>query len=41
MKRKDFTLWVYFPRNGFTKEAEDYLKETGIAYTSDERWLDI
>jgi hypothetical protein len=30
-----------FSRTGFTKEAERYLQEKGIAYSEDERWLDI
>ncbi len=28
-----------FSRSGFTKEAEDYCKEKGIACSEDERWL--
>lgn len=30
-----------FSRKGFTKEAETYLQENAIAYTSDEQWLDV
>jgi hypothetical protein len=29
-----------FSRKGFTKEAEDYCKERGIACSDDERWLE-
>ena len=29
-----------FSRSGFTKEAEEYGKERGIACSEDERWLD-
>ena len=29
-----------FSRSGFTKEAEDYCKEKGIACSEDERWLE-
>jgi hypothetical protein len=29
-----------FSRKGFTKEAEDYCKEKGIACSEDERWLE-
>jgi hypothetical protein len=29
-----------FSRNGFTKEAEDYCREKGIACSEDERWLE-
>jgi hypothetical protein len=29
-----------FSRGGFTKEAEDYCKEKGIACSEDERWLE-
>ena len=29
-----------FSRKGFTREAEDYLQEKGIAYSSDEQWLE-
>jgi hypothetical protein len=28
-----------FSRSGFTKEAEDYCKEKGIACSEDVRWL--
>jgi hypothetical protein len=30
-----------FSRKGFTEEAELYLQEKGIAYTDNERWLEI
>ena len=29
-----------FSRSGFTKEAEDYCREKGIACSEDERWLE-
>ena len=29
-----------FSRGGFTKEAEEYCREKGIACSEDERWLD-
>jgi hypothetical protein len=29
-----------FSRSGFTKEAEDYCKEKGIACSEDQRWLE-
>jgi len=29
-----------FSRSGFTKEAEDYCKEKGLACSDDERWLE-
>ena len=29
-----------FSRSGFTKEAEDYRKEKGIACSEDEKWLE-
>jgi hypothetical protein len=29
-----------FSQSGFTKEAEAYCKEKGIASSEDERWLD-
>jgi hypothetical protein len=35
----DRAVGFIFSRNGFTKEAEDYCKEKGIAYSDDERWL--
>ncbi|MCP5049494.1 MAG: hypothetical protein GY940_20150 [bacterium] len=30
-----------FSRNGFTTDAESDMRENGIAYSSDELWLDI
>jgi hypothetical protein len=30
-----------FSRKGFTRDAEKYLKQNGIAYTDNEEWLDI
>jgi hypothetical protein len=29
-----------FSRKGFTKEAEEYCKEKGIACSEDEKWLE-
>ena len=29
-----------FSRSGFTKDAEDYCKEKGIACSEDDRWLE-
>ena len=29
-----------FSRSGFTKDAEEYCREKGIACSEDERWLD-
>ncbi|MGE5343192.1 MAG: hypothetical protein ACM3SY_17105 [Candidatus Omnitrophota bacterium] len=29
-----------FSWNGFTAEAETYLKEQGIAYSDDDQWLE-
>ncbi len=34
-------LGFIFSRNGFTQEAETYLQEQGIAFSSAEQWLDI
>ena len=34
------TVGFIFSRCGFTKEAEDYCKEKGIACSEDERWLE-
>jgi hypothetical protein len=31
---------LIFSRSGFTKEAEEYCKERGIACSEDERWLE-
>ncbi len=30
-----------FSRKGFTKEAENYLQQEGIAASSDEQWLEV
>ncbi len=30
-----------FSRKGFTREAETYLQQKGIAYTDNEQWLDV
>jgi hypothetical protein len=29
-----------FSRSGFTKDAEDYCREKGIACSEDEKWLE-
>ncbi|UCH92240.1 MAG: hypothetical protein JSV88_18345 [Candidatus Aminicenantes bacterium] len=34
-------LGFIFSRSGFTRDAEDYCKEKGIACSEDERWLEI
>jgi len=36
----DRVVGFIFPRCGFTKEAEYYCKERGIACSEDERWLE-
>jgi len=36
----DRAVGFIFSRSGFTKEAEDYCREKGIACSEDERWLD-
>jgi len=36
----DRAVGFIFSRNGFTKEAEDYCKEKGIACSEDEKWLE-
>jgi hypothetical protein len=36
----DRVIGFIFSRSGFTKEAEDYCKEKGIACSEDERWLE-
>jgi hypothetical protein len=38
-ERIDRAVGFIFSRSGFTKEAEEYCKEKGIAYSGDERWL--
>jgi hypothetical protein len=38
-ERIDRAVGFIFSRSGFTKEAEDYCKERGIACSNDERWL--
>jgi len=38
-ERIDRAVGFIFSRSGFTKEAEEYCKEKGIAYSDDERWL--
>ena len=36
----DRAVGFIFSRSGFTKEAEDYCRERGIACSDDERWLE-
>jgi hypothetical protein len=36
----DRAVGFIFSRSGFTKDAEDYCKEKGIACSEDERWLE-
>jgi hypothetical protein len=36
---KKQAIGFIFSRSGFTKEAEDYCKNKGIACSEDERWL--
>jgi hypothetical protein len=36
----DRAVGFIFSRTGFTKDAEDYCKEKGIACSEDERWLE-
>jgi hypothetical protein len=36
----DRAVGFIFSLSGFTKEAEDYCKEKGIACSEDERWLE-
>jgi hypothetical protein len=36
----DRAVGFIFSRGGFTKDAEDYCQEKGIAYREDERWLE-
>jgi hypothetical protein len=36
----DRVVGFIFSRSGFTKEAEEYCREKGIACSEDERWLD-
>jgi hypothetical protein len=37
----DRAIGFIFSRSGFTREAEDYCKEMGIACSEDERWLGV
>ncbi len=39
LEKIDRAVGFIFSRSGFTKEAEDYCKENGIACSDDERWL--
>jgi hypothetical protein len=36
----DRVIGFIFSRSGFTKEAENYCRERGIACSEDERWLE-
>jgi hypothetical protein len=36
----DRVVGFIFSRSGFTKDAEDYCKEKGIACSEDEMWLE-
>jgi len=40
MENLERVIGFIFSRKGFTKEAEDYCKERGIACSKDERWLE-
>jgi hypothetical protein len=37
----DRAVGFIFSRSGFTKEAEDYCKQKGIACSEDEKWLEF
>jgi hypothetical protein len=39
LERVERAVGFIFSRSGFTREAEDYCKEMGIACSEDERWL--
>jgi hypothetical protein len=39
MENLERVIGFIFSRSGFTKEAEDYCREKGIACSEDERWL--
>jgi hypothetical protein len=41
LERVERAVGFIFSRSGFTKEAEDYCKEIGIACSEDERWLGV
>jgi len=40
MENIERAVGFIFSRSGFTKEAEDYCKEKGLACSDDERWLE-
>ena len=40
MENLDKVVGFIFSRSGFTKEAEDYCKEKGIACSEDKKWLE-
>ena len=39
MENLERVIGFIFSRKGFTKDAEAYCKEKGIAFSEDERWL--
>ena len=41
MENLERVIGFIFSRKGFTKEAEAYCKERGIACSEDERWLEL
>jgi hypothetical protein len=41
IEKIDRVIGFIFSRSGFTKEAEDYCREKGIAWSDDEKWLDV
>jgi hypothetical protein len=41
LERVERAVGFIFSRSGFTREAEDYCKEMGIACSEDERWLGV
>ena len=40
LENLDRAVGFIFSRCGFTKDAQDYCKEKGIACSEDERWLE-
>ena len=41
IEKIDRVVGFIFSRSGFTKEAEDYCREKGIACSDDEKWLEV
>ncbi|MCP4149639.1 MAG: hypothetical protein GY757_17975, partial [bacterium] len=41
LEKIERAIGFVFSRSGFTKEAEDYCKQKGIACSEDEKWLEI